>query len=687
MCSSDLNMTIPSQSGLPWGVINPYRLKVALDVEAFKAKEQGNNGFFYDPMDTYYNYYRQPQFNIEIKRMRIGESSEAYSFSYQDGSRIEANTISNANLIITRLNKNLQSTETFQVYTVQPGDTAIKIEDKFNMPRGSLDKFNRDITDRNKIYAGEQFYIPISKPDNNASAAPTNINLGANQFYVDTIHNDLNIISTVTGVPVADLVAANPGLSENMSIAPGTLVKLPSATNALILTPSTTTDSTSLPDAQSVSARWDKTQLNGNSNNNNSNSTATDLETQSILNDNPSAGLKLPEFVQENHWTADDSSIAPGSIGNTGLGSDELNRLAVVSANLSDIQDWNNQAATFGEHNPNPVPVVLPPLNAIAEGNKTELFGTPTFVINPYTPTQGKVDLNGNGQWIDDAPTGAPSSWVNTPPDWSNTSPDISDQPWWTNIPFFAPTPDSTPISILDPTPISIPDPTPISNTSPDISDQPWWTNIPIVTPTPDSTPISILDPTPISILDPTPISILDPTPISNTSPDISDQPWWTNIPFFTPIPDSTPISILDPTPISILDPTPISIFDSTPISIFDPTPIFDWTPAPSSTWVEPGYSLGFNSASQNINLSTLNVGSAYGGINNDTIISNFDWTPAPSHTWVEPGYSLGFNSASQNINLSTLNVGSAYGGINNDMIISNFDSNWFAGGAGEFLI
>ncbi|MFM6548153.1 MAG: hypothetical protein ACKPH4_31580, partial [Microcystis panniformis] len=45
---ANINLTIPSQSGLPWGVINPYRFALALEVESLKAKTQGNNDFFYD---------------------------------------------------------------------------------------------------------------------------------------------------------------------------------------------------------------------------------------------------------------------------------------------------------------------------------------------------------------------------------------------------------------------------------------------------------------------------------------------------------------------------------------------------------------------------------------------------------------------------------------------------------------
>jgi Ca2+-binding RTX toxin-like protein len=103
---------------------------------------------------------------------------------------------------------------------------------------------------------------------NNVSAAPIGINLGANQFYVDPTYNDLNIISTVTGIPVADLVAANPGLSANMSIAPGTLINLTPSINRFI---STTTTSPLTSQTEAINPNQSV-----NSNNTTLSSSATD---------------------------------------------------------------------------------------------------------------------------------------------------------------------------------------------------------------------------------------------------------------------------------------------------------------------------------------------------------------------------------------------------------------------------
>ncbi|TAF12967.1 MAG: LysM peptidoglycan-binding domain-containing protein, partial [Nostocales cyanobacterium] len=100
-----------------------------------------------------------PQNKVNAVESINGEIKGGYSAIYNKN-----------DTIVTRLNKNLEPTEKFIIYTVKPGDTAIKIEDKFNMPRGTLDKFNTDITNRDLIYAGEQVYIPIGSTDNNTSA-------------------------------------------------------------------------------------------------------------------------------------------------------------------------------------------------------------------------------------------------------------------------------------------------------------------------------------------------------------------------------------------------------------------------------------------------------------------------------------------------------------------------------------
>ena len=118
----------------------------------------GNYNKCTDSDSAYFDYYQQPQFDREFNRP--DQISPAFSLSYRDGNQVQISTTSSGNLIITRLNKILEPTEIFQVYTVQPGDNASKIEDRFNMPRGSLSRYNTDITDRNIIYAGEQLYIP-----------------------------------------------------------------------------------------------------------------------------------------------------------------------------------------------------------------------------------------------------------------------------------------------------------------------------------------------------------------------------------------------------------------------------------------------------------------------------------------------------------------------------------------------
>ncbi|MFM6438096.1 MAG: LysM peptidoglycan-binding domain-containing protein, partial [Microcystis panniformis] len=175
---ANINLTIPSQSGLPWGVINPYRFALALEVESLKAKTQGNNDFFYDPVKAYYDYYRQPQFNLELRH--LGESSESYSVSSADGSRIEAKPTLTGDLIITRLNKSLDPTETLNVYTVRTGDTLSAIEQANGLPSGTLARLNPDINNPNLIFAGEQIYIPAKigvQKDENGNIVQTKINV------------------------------------------------------------------------------------------------------------------------------------------------------------------------------------------------------------------------------------------------------------------------------------------------------------------------------------------------------------------------------------------------------------------------------------------------------------------------------------------------------------------------------
>lgn len=138
-------------------------------------------------------------------------------------------------LIIERLNKNLEPTETFEIYTVQSGDTLSGIAVKTGATYKALAKLN-DITDPNTIYAGEQIYIPRAKQDNNLSAAPQGMSIGANQFYIDSLYNDLEMVSMATGLSIAELQAANPGISPEMSIAAGTLLNLTPVNNGFSAT-------------------------------------------------------------------------------------------------------------------------------------------------------------------------------------------------------------------------------------------------------------------------------------------------------------------------------------------------------------------------------------------------------------------------------------------------------------------
>ena len=73
----------------------------------------------------------------------------------------------------------------------------------------------------------------------NASSVPTGTIVGPNQFYVDQIYNDLDSISSATGVSVAALLGLNAGLgitSGSVPLSVGQLIKLPAPTNLINIT-------------------------------------------------------------------------------------------------------------------------------------------------------------------------------------------------------------------------------------------------------------------------------------------------------------------------------------------------------------------------------------------------------------------------------------------------------------------
>ncbi len=178
-----------------------------------------------------------------IVTAKINSSTKIFTATNEnEGLRIiEKNDSSE--VIVQRLNKHLEATETFDVYTVKSGDTLSDIAKKMGTTINILIKFNTDISDPDKIYAGEKIYVPYSV-QNNASSAPDVSSISPNQFFVDNIFIDLETISFVTGISVDKLIAANPALSDKICIAPGTLVNLPSAINSFTL------DITPDPDTQ-----------------------------------------------------------------------------------------------------------------------------------------------------------------------------------------------------------------------------------------------------------------------------------------------------------------------------------------------------------------------------------------------------------------------------------------------------
>jgi LysM repeat protein len=150
-----------------------------------------------------------------------------------DGSATSLSVTSTTNkaIVVQRLNKILQPTKTFEIYIVQRGDTLSALDAKYGLAPGTVAKFNTDITNPNNIYEGEQIFVPRAVLDNNQSAVPSGVTVGANQFYIGGLYNDLSTIASVTGLSVAYLKTLNPTLNENTCYAPGTLVNLIPASN------------------------------------------------------------------------------------------------------------------------------------------------------------------------------------------------------------------------------------------------------------------------------------------------------------------------------------------------------------------------------------------------------------------------------------------------------------------------
>lgn len=94
--------------------------------------------------------------------LTINSNSSSLALSQQssDGITTSVDIVnhSDSTVVVQRLNKNLEPNETFEIYTVQSGDSLSAISLKMGGSYKALAKLN-DINDPNTIYAGEQIYI------------------------------------------------------------------------------------------------------------------------------------------------------------------------------------------------------------------------------------------------------------------------------------------------------------------------------------------------------------------------------------------------------------------------------------------------------------------------------------------------------------------------------------------------
>jgi Ca2+-binding RTX toxin-like protein len=176
------------------------------------------------------------------KNNKGGYNSDAIAYDKDTGkilSGVNSQFDGASKTTYTIRNNKLQATEIFDVYTVQPNDTLSQLEAKNGLAEGTLQKFNPQIINQNKIFAGEDIYIPKAVLDNGQSSAPSGVTVSIDKFYIGDRYGeagmDLGMVSTVTGLPVNYLKAINPGLNEFSCYAPNTQINLvPSITNTAL---------------------------------------------------------------------------------------------------------------------------------------------------------------------------------------------------------------------------------------------------------------------------------------------------------------------------------------------------------------------------------------------------------------------------------------------------------------------
>lgn len=126
-------------------------------------------------------------------------------------------------------------------YLVQPGDTFYSIANRYNVSVQELIRANPQITNPNFLYIGQQVCIPIEC---------------SGRFYTIQSGENLNIISQKFGVSLAQILAANPQITNPNVLYVGQRICIPARTViqkgcAIVLSQSADTES-AIPDAGGV---------------------------------------------------------------------------------------------------------------------------------------------------------------------------------------------------------------------------------------------------------------------------------------------------------------------------------------------------------------------------------------------------------------------------------------------------
>lgn len=130
-----------------------------------------------------------------------------------------------AQLILERLNIQLQPVETATIYTVKSGDTLSALAQLHDIPQSVLQAFNPQITNPNSILAGEQIYIPLQLPYLNGF----NNSLTVSPLDSGNLPN-AETIAYANGLQRWQLQAANPGVDLD-HLSAGQTLNLPSVNN------------------------------------------------------------------------------------------------------------------------------------------------------------------------------------------------------------------------------------------------------------------------------------------------------------------------------------------------------------------------------------------------------------------------------------------------------------------------